>query len=264
MLLFPNRATPLLLTTLLGRRRFRRIGTLLLIASISGLSMAGASDSTDPSPAAVESRADQASQPGFPADTIPAYLVRLQLSDKQQEQIKRVIQDYDQSIHEVWKQFSQRYFQTIAVECSLLAAIEDNFTEQQRLRIRELRRRTAQQETSATETESRTSPTSAKPSDPVEKAIEGVGITLTPEQEAIAEKVEEKYRYRLRSLNREIHRFHARLLSLEADKLVAIEKLLTRDQLSELRQSRRNKPDDLKHSGLPGSAPETDPVVDKE
>ena len=184
----------------------------------------------------------------FNSDAIPAYLEKLQLNEKQQEQIKTVIHDYNGSIAKVWRQFSDRYLQTIVVESSLLAAIEDNFTEQQRQRIRELRRRTAQHEKSLANSDAPANPPTAKPADPVEDAITGVGVALSAEQQEMAEKVEEKYRSHLRSLNRDIQGFHARLLSLEADKLVAIEKLLTKEQLTELRTNRQSKPELIKTS----------------
>ena len=47
---------------------------------------------------------------------------------------------------------------------------------------------------------------------------------------------------RLRDGKRGIHRLHTRLLALEADKLVEIEKLLTREQLTQLRKDRQVTP----------------------
>ena len=67
-------------------------------------------------------------------------------------------------------------------------------------------------------------------------------MSLTPEQEVAADKVQEKYRTQLRSLNRDIQGLHTRLVSLEADKLVEIEKVLTKEQLTQLRTSRQNAP----------------------
>ena len=55
-------------------------------------------------------------------------------------------------------------------------------------------------------------------------------------------KVQEKYLSRLRSLNRDILGLHTRLVSLEADKLVEIEKVLTKDQLKQLREFRQTAP----------------------
>ena len=57
---------------------------------------------------------------------------------------------------------------------------------------------------------------------------------LTADQEAAAEAIQEKCLDRLRSLNRGIQGLHNQPVSLEADKLVEIEKALTKDQLKQL------------------------------
>lgn len=226
---------------------------IALAAAANGLS-ARSSLADETTPAEPKSKQKEESNDGlarFDSDEIPEDLERLKLSDKQQEQIKGVIHDYNRSIAKVWTQFRERYLRTIAVESSLLAAIEDNFTEPQRQHIREQRRKTAQHEKALTATDPQPDPKSSKTADPVEEAITGVGVSLSPEQEAHAEKIEEKYRYQLRALNREIQGLHARLLSLEADKLVSIEKLLTKEQLVELRSHRQNKPDASNASNQP-------------
>jgi hypothetical protein len=67
-------------------------------------------------------------------------------------------------------------------------------------------------------------------------------VSLTAEQEAAADKIQEKYHPQLHLLHRDIQGLHARLLSLEADKLVQIEKVLTKEQVAELRTHRANTP----------------------
>lgn len=47
---------------------------------------------------------------------------------------------------------------------------------------------------------------------------------------------------RTRSLNRDIQGLHTRLVSLEVDKLVEIEHVLTKEQLRQLREIRQNVP----------------------
>ena len=177
------------------------------------------------------------------ATAVPECLEKLKLSTKQEDQIKGIIHEYDGSLSTVWKQFGERYLQTITLEASLLAAIEDNLTEPQRQHVRDLRRKTAQHEKSVASTVEKPNQAKTKPADAVQDELAGVGVTLSAEQESMAEKVEEKYRSQLRSLNRDIQGLHTRLLSLEADKLVAIEKVLTKDQLTQLRQNRQNAPD---------------------
>ena len=65
---------------------------------------------------------------------------------------------------------------------------------------------------------------------------------LTPEQELAADKLQQKYLSHLRSLNRDIQGLHTRLVSLEADKLVELENVLTKEQLSQLHEFRQNAP----------------------
>jgi hypothetical protein len=82
----------------------------------------------------------------------------------------------------------------------------------------------------------------AKPASAVEDEIAIAGISLTPEQEAAADKLQQKYLSHLRSLNRDIQGLHTRLVSLEADKLVELENVLTKEQLSQLHEVRQNAP----------------------
>ena len=185
----------------------------------------------------------------MPAE-IPECLEKLKLSGKQSEQIKGIIANYGESMNMVSRQFGSRYMQTIELESQLLAAIEDNLTEPQREKVRSHRLKTAKYEKAVQATN--TAPNQAKdqPVNALDEAHEGGGVTLTSEQEEAADNVEAKYRSQLRSMNRDIEGMHARMLSLSASKMVAIEKVLTKEQLSELRTHRK-------------SAPEVKLVVDK-
>jgi len=183
------------------------------------------------------------------AAVIPACFEKLKLTGQQQDQIREIVQNYDESMAGVWKQFGDRYMQAIVMESSLLAAIEDNLTEPQRQQIREQRRKTARYEKSVAATNTQVNRATEAPDEataqrvPVgDKELEAIGISLSDEQEAAADKVQEKYRSQLRSLNRDIQGFHTRLVSLEADKLVEIEKVLTKEQLVQLRAHRQNAP----------------------
>ena len=156
--------------------------------------------------------------------SLPPWAEKLNLSDQQQQQARAIIGDYDAKVAAVWQQFTECYQQTIKIEAVLLTAIEDNLTESQRNQARDLRHKTTKSETSpaaATATRS---------------------ITLTTEQEAAADKVNAKYLSRLRSLNRDITALHNRLVSLEADKIVEIEKVLTKPQLQKLSEIRQEAP----------------------
>ncbi|MBC8117308.1 MAG: hypothetical protein H7062_23170, partial [Candidatus Saccharimonas sp.] len=180
---------------------------------------------------------------------IPECLEKLKLSAQQQDQIKEIVRNYDASLGAVWKQFGDRYMQTIAMESSLLAAIEDNLTDGQRQQVRDQRRKTAQHEKAIAATSTKVNQATVKPNEETtkpatadEEVLSHIGVSLTDEQEAAADKVQEKYHSQLRSLNRDIQGLHTRLVSLEADKLVEIEKVLTKEQLAQLRTNRQNAP----------------------
>jgi hypothetical protein len=142
----------------------------------------------------------------------------------------------------VWKQFSGRYLETIRTEAILLSAIEDNLTEPQRQQVRDQRRRVAQHEKAIAGTNVKAKQETVKPVSAVEQDLAIVGVSLTPAQEAMADAIQEKYLSRLRALNRGIQGLHNRLVSLEADKLVEIEKVLTKDQLKQLCEIRQSAP----------------------
>ncbi len=187
---------------------------------------------------------------------IPECLQKLNLTQQQQAQAKEVIQKYDGRLGLAWKQFGDKYMETVRTEVALLSAVEDNLTESQRTQVREQRRRVAWAEKMAQGAHSKpgqanerpnqpnekSNPATgktAKPADPVEEIVSGTGISLTPEQEAAGDKIHQKYMGQLRSLNREIQGIHNQLVSLEADKYVELEKLLTKEQLMQLRDDRQ-------------------------
>ena len=245
------------------------VSALLAVAGVMALAPAFAKD-----PAAAEVKptgkapAVQAqAQAHADSVAIPECLEKLKLSAAQQVQVKEIVHNYDRSIGVVWKQFSDRYMQAICLETSLLAAIEDNLTESQREQVRHQRHITAQHEKAqavsntkvnqapvkpnvearkAIQTAEKSNDATAKPAQAVEEGLAAAGVTLTDEQEAAADKVQDKYRSQLRSLNRDIGRLHIRLVSLEADKLAEIEKVLTKEQLAQLRMHRQNAPDTQK------------------
>ncbi len=180
---------------------------------------------------------------------MPECLTKLKLSAQQQEQVHGIIQEYDESIAVVWKQFSGRYMQAITMETALLAAIEDGLTEPQREQVRDQRRKTAKHERAMAATSTKVNQAAVKsteettkPATTADEGLASLGVSLTDEQEAAADQVQEKYRTQLRSLNRDIQGLHTRLVSLEADKFVEIEKVLTKEQLVQLRQHRQNAP----------------------
>jgi hypothetical protein len=126
----------------------------------------------------------------------------------------------------------------VRTEVSLLAAIEDNLTEAQRTKVHDQRRKMARAEKATEGTAQKPNQATTKPADAAEQAT--TGISLTDDQETAADAVHHKYAGHLRSLNRDIQGLHTRLVSLEADKLVELEKLLTKEQLAQLRDARQS------------------------
>lgn len=218
------------------RATLRRVAFVVAVGAVLGLTQAFAKDPAEP-----ESRQFNKLKPGSSAETaaMPECLEKLKLSQSQLTQAKEIIHNYDATLDAVWKQFGEKYLETVRTEVSLLAAIEDNLTEAQRTKVRDQRRKVAHAEKHLQGTSSEPNQAIAKPADPVEQEVAGADISLTPEQEDAADKIQQKYVGHLRSLNRDIQGLHTRLVSLEADKLVELEKLLTPEQLAQLREARQ-------------------------
>jgi len=226
--------------TIVKRARFGQIACLT--ALVGGLAL---TQSFAKEPAEPETRPSSKIKPvsaAAPATeaAIPPCLETLELTPPQKAQAKEIVRKYDAKLDAVWKQFGEKYLETVRTEVSLLAAIEDNLTEAQRAKVRDQRRKVAHAEQALEGTNSKPNKATGKPADAAEQEIAGVGITLTDEQEAAADRIHHQYVGHLRSLNRDIEGLHTRLISLEADKLVELEKILTKQQLAHLREGRQN------------------------
>ena len=215
--------------------RVRQVACLSVVGGVLVASQAFAKDPVQP-----EAKPTSKLIPATTADApaIPECLEKLKLSQQQETQAKEIIRTYDVKLNAVWKQFGEKYMETVRTEVSLLAAVEDNLTESQRTIVRGQRRKMAHTELAMQGTASKLNQATAKATDPVDQAVSGAGITLSSEQEAMADKIQEKHASHLRSLNRDIQGIHNRLVSLEADKHVELEKLLTKEQLVQLREER--------------------------
>jgi hypothetical protein len=223
---------------------YRMIALNTIAWAVAGVLLVAPSRADDPADASGSPQTKAA-----PSDVaIPACLEKLTLTQQQQEQIKQIVRDYDADLASVWKQFGTRYLETVRTEALLLAAIEDNLTDAQRKQVRDQRRKTAQHQKSLAGTDDKPNQATTKPSGAVEEEIGIVGIPLTAEQEAAADDLQQKCLGSLRSLNRDIQGLHIRLVSLEADKLVEIENVLTPEQLRQLRENRQTAPIELKVS----------------
>ena len=223
---------------------YRMFSTAAFASAIAIVLTVSSAFAEDPADTSVRNKALAA--PG--EVTIPTCLEKLTLTQQQQEQIKQIVRDYDADLTSVWRQFGTSYLETVRTEALLLTAIEDNLTDAQRKQVRDQRRKTAQHQKSLAGTDDKPNQATTKPSAAVEEEIGIVGIPLTAEQEAAADELQEKCLGCLRSLNRDIQGLHIRLVSLEADKLVEIENVLTPEQLRQLRENRQDAPIELKVS----------------
>ena len=224
----------------MSRCSFKTAAGLLAMAGAVTLTAFAKEPPTESKTAGKAATAAQKGRTGEVA--IPECLEKLKLSDSQQEQIKEIVGKYDTDLASAWKEFSGRYMETIKTEVLLLAAIEDNLSEAQRTQVRLQRRKMAIQEKALAGADGKPNLATATPVSAVDEAIGLDGVSLTEEQELAADKIQGNYVSRLRSLNRDIQGLHTRLVSLEADKLVEIEKVLTKDQLAQLREHRQSAP----------------------
>ncbi|MHB8972722.1 MAG: hypothetical protein ACYC3X_20260 [Pirellulaceae bacterium] len=234
-----------------------RVSSLLAIAGVLALGSAFAKEPADETKSNDNGTSVRAKDSSDHA-AIPSCLEKLKLSQSQQDQVKDIVGKYATEHAVVWKQFSDRYMETIGAECMLLAAIEDNLNETQRGQIRGHRHQTALSGKSLEGTNDEPIQATAKPGSAAEGEITVGGVSLTAEQEAAADKLQGKYLDHLRSLNRDIEGLHARLVALEADKLVEIEKILTKEQLTQLREIRQNAPVSGKAASSKSAPPKTE------
>ena len=207
-----------------------------------------------------------ASGPSFANDSddaakksdLPSCLTKLKLTDDQKSKAKEVVQKYDDKIDKVMKHFSHKYLETVETEAALLTSVEEILSEHQRENIRNERRKAAHsdndtdkadstktdeksQATTINDAKSNKSPVIAEEIDEITFSN---GVKLTVDQEVIADRITNRHMAHLRALHRRIHMIHNRLIALETDKLVELEKLLTKEQLSQLRQDRQAAADD--------------------
>ena len=153
-----------------------------------------------------------------------AWLDKLQLSPEQKAQIQIIARDHDAQFAAAWNRFGGSYQATLRMEATVLATIEDNLTEAQLQQVREQRKKLFERGMD-------------KPA--VGEGEAGPGVALTAEQEALGRKIQEKFQARLSALGSEVQLLHNRLLSIEMNKLVEIEKVLTKEQRLRLSAERQ-------------------------
>ena len=70
------------------------------------------------------------------AVAIPECLTKLKLSESQQKDALEIMRKYDAELDLAWRQFGDKYMETVRSEVLLLAVVEDNLTEPQRSKVR--------------------------------------------------------------------------------------------------------------------------------
>jgi hypothetical protein len=249
--------------------QFHTVCGLLALIGITGFLMAAADPPNQKDNANRQDAARNRDRNAAESVVVPQSVQKLNLTESQRSQIDQICREYDQSIDAVWNQFHDRYMQTIRLETSMLSAIEDQLSDDQRQSIREHRRKTARHERATARTTEKPNPGEQVKNDAAadrakdkaagEVDIEApIGVALSRDQEGVVDSIHLKYRPHLRSMNREIHHLHNRLLSLETEKMAEIEHVLTKDQLKQLRSDRANAPDTTKITLSGNSATKTD------
>jgi|SRR5579872_102180 len=229
---FMSRQTPVPMRSTIGRVAGLLAGILCLLLTVGFAKEPALNEDGSNSKASV---------PGAAAEgAIPACLTKLNLTQTQEAQAKEIARKFDTKLDATWNEFGKKYMETVRTDVALLAAIEDNLTDQQRTYARSQRHKLAHGEKAREGTSGKTPSSTVKVADPIEQEISGVAISLTAEQEGIADRIHQQYLGRLRGLNRDIQTLHSRLIALEADKLAELEKLLTKEQLSQLRETRQS------------------------
>lgn len=227
----------------MNRFSLRRASYLLAIAGLLTVAPAFAKEPADPEAESNRKPKATRAKSGAEEETaIPCVLDKLELSSQQQNDVKEIVRKYDAELLSVWKQFSDRYLETVAMEASMLAAIEDNLNEAQRKHVRDKRSKAARADASEKNATGKSKTAAAEQSDVVEEELLIIGVSLTPEQEASADTIHSNYFSQMRALKRDMQELHNRLVSLEAEKIVQIEKKLTEEQLKQLRDVRKTAP----------------------
>jgi len=198
---------------------------------------------------------------------IPEALQKLNLSEKQKDQIRDIEKKYDSRFEDAWKRFDEAHLQIVGAEATLNAAFEDQLNDSQKQKLRDMRKKDAEESKRNDQSASNKSQperrTALKPesgnsqgkdnsSQPQGIILYEVTISGSPEQmrelglegnqQQQCDKVCQQFHSKLRHEWRELHAAHRQLVQIETEKLEQIEKVLTKDQLQDLRQQ-RSKPE---------------------
>lgn len=186
---------------------------------------------------------------------LPPVFLELKLTPEQTEKIQQALTSHDSEIDKTWEAFQQSVAASIGLEAMLLVAIEDGLSEAQRTHVR--KQRTNLHKKPAADIPAKGAAKAdgddAKPAEADEELVV-IGIALSPEQRLQADKVHDSYTEQLEHWRERVRTLHARLVALEADKVVSIEHVLTKEQLTRLRELRKQPPAPPADAGVPANS----------
>jgi hypothetical protein len=160
--------------TLMNQVTLKRAMCLLALAGVTFTLASAKAPADDKDPG---SKLKRTAAPAAAAEAaLPACLEKLKLSQPQQTEVKEIVRKYDATLDAVWKQFGEKYMETVRTEVALLAAIEDNLTESQRTQVRNERRKVAHAEKALEGTTSKPNKATAKPADAAEQPLAGAHV----------------------------------------------------------------------------------------
>jgi hypothetical protein len=165
----------------------------------------------------------------------PPVLEKLGLSGDQRKQIEAIASKQDALFLAAWQDFSQCYQRTLKAESILLAAIEDGFTDAQRQQAHQERGKAIAAQTAPAQVTNQVAKSPATAATPTSDTPP-TGVALNAEQVAAAGKLQEKYHLHLGPLARDIQSCHNRMLAIEMEKFLEIQKVLTPGQKTKLSQ----------------------------
>lgn len=215
-------------------------------------------------------------QPQSPSAELSQEWANLNLTSEQQTQIRDIVKQHNEKLMSTWKEFNQVHGEAIQLEATMYAALEDQMNSSQKQKFREHRHSKHQKDKSARSsadanrsgTSNKTTAQSAsydssnkktqtsdseKDADqetaevfvatmvimPVEDAVRRSGLDNDQMNKCSA--TCRKFHNRLSQAWTKIHKLHNELVRIEADKLDALQDVLTEEQIEKLKEQRSSE-----------------------
>lgn len=205
---------------------------------------------------------------------LPPSIEKLDLQPKQEQQIRDIVSKFDSRFQQSWNRFHQLHMQAVQLEGAWTAALEGQMDEKQKQQFRQARRESNQQrkiqlgyrpgDAQSDKSQKEKSPAETKkkqqqPDQPKQQqagseqepdaVIVGIvvaspepdttGSNLSQEQKQRCEKICAAYQQEIRSTWRQMRLQHMEMVNIEAEKLAAIEEVLTEEQLKQLKEQQQ-------------------------